>query len=175
MRVEVADHNTNWAQLFQDEAERLERIFGEEVVRIHHIGSTSVPGLRAKPILDMLPVVQDIQKVDLLNEQMQILGYEALGEFGTPGRRYFRKGGDARTHQVQVYQEDDRWNIDRHLAVRDFLRSHPSDAARYGDLKSRLAEKFQDDLASYVDGKSLFVKDLESRSLSWYEDAERFK
>lgn len=73
MRVEVADHNTNWAQLFQDEAERLERIFGEEVVRIHHIGSTSVPGLRAKPILDMLPVVQDIQKVDLLNEQMQIL------------------------------------------------------------------------------------------------------
>jgi GrpB-like predicted nucleotidyltransferase (UPF0157 family) len=118
----------------------------------------------------MMPVVRDIECVELLNEQMESLGYEALGEFGIPRRRYFRKGEDARTHQVQVFQKDDHCNINRHLAVKEFLKSHPIEAVRYGELKESLAKKFPADMISYVEGKSAFVKELEKRALSWYRE-----
>ncbi|WOV83028.1 GrpB family protein [Sporosarcina jeotgali] len=169
MRVIVVDHDSEWDQLFQEEAKKIKELFGEELVDIHHIGSTSVPGLQAKPILDMMPVVRDIQKVEFRNEQMEDMGYEALGEFGTPRRRYFRKGGDARTHQVQFYQADDTYNVDRHLAVKNFLRTHPDEARRYGELKASLANKYPNDSSSYVEGKSSFIKNLEEKALSWYE------
>ncbi|REB07109.1 GrpB family protein [Sporosarcina sp. BI001-red] len=72
MVVVVAKHDPKWAQLFQEEAQRIRQIFGEEIVDIHHIGSTSVPGLQAKPILDMMPVVRDILKVECRIDQKKI-------------------------------------------------------------------------------------------------------
>ena len=172
MKVEIVQHDPKWSQLYQVEADKLMHAFGKELVSIHHIGSTSVPGLLAKPILDMMPVVQDIERVELLNEQMESLGYEALGEFGMLGRRYFRKGGDARTHQVHIFQKNDKWNIDRHLAVKEFLNSHPAEVKLYGELKESLAKKFPNDRISYVDGKNTFVKYLEKRAFSWYGNGQ---
>lgn len=169
MRVEVTGYQEKWNQIFNEESDRIIDIFGDELIDIHHIGSTSVRGLKAKPIIDMMPIVKQIENVDLYTAQMAKLGYEALGEFGIKGRRYFRKGGDNRTHQIHVFQLDNTEDIDRHLAVRDYLREHCEDAQRYGDLKENLARQFPRDIEAYVNGKDTFVKELEKKAVHWYE------
>jgi GrpB-like predicted nucleotidyltransferase (UPF0157 family) len=167
MHVRVVHYCSEWALLFEQEAALIRGVSGDELVAIHHIGSTSVPGLQAKPIIDMLPVARQIEQVELFNEGMQALGYEALGEFGIPGRRYFRKGGDDRTHQAHVFQVGDP-GVERHLAFRDYLRAHPEVAAEYGVLKAGLAQQFPEDINRYVDGKDAFVKAAEQEALRWY-------
>ena len=89
-----------------------------------------------------MPVVKDIVAVDLYNGGFGSLGYEGLGEFGIPGRRYFRKGGEHRTHQIHIFEQSNHVDIERHLAVRDYLRTHPVAANEYGALKSELAMKY---------------------------------
>ncbi|MGG3837858.1 GrpB family protein [Paenibacillus thiaminolyticus] len=168
MNVMVTEYNEKWDHMFREEAQKIEEIFADELLDIHHIGSTSVPGLKAKPIIDMMPVVKDIEKMDSYNEKMEGLGYECMGEFGMTGRRYFRKGGDNRTHQVHVFQADNKEDIQRHLAVRDYLRTHPEAVKQYGDLKEKLANQFPKDIEAYMDGKDAFVKELEKRALHWY-------
>lgn len=168
MKVQVVAYDENWVRLFQQEAEKLKQIFAEELIEIHHIGSTSVPELRAKPIIDILPVVRRIDRVDTYNSQMELIGYECMGEFGISGRRYFRKGGDNRTHHVHVFEYKDR-NVLRHLEFRDYLRSHRNDATRYSSLKSELARRFPDDIQAYMDGKDALVKEIEKLAVAWYQ------
>ncbi|MGI6667592.1 MAG: GrpB family protein [Bacillota bacterium] len=166
-RVLVVDYNPEWPAMFQAEADKIARILGDNLVTIHHIGSTSVPGLRAKPIIDMMPVVKDITLVDKCNLQMEELGYEAMGEFGLPGRRYFRKGGHERTHHVHCYSLSSAEEIERHLAFRDYLRAHPDVARAYGELKTGLAQEHPDDASAYMDGKDAFVKSVEQDAIAW--------
>ena len=168
MNVIVTAYNPNWPALYEQEAQAIRQILGKELIAIHHIGSTSVLGLFAKPIIDIMPVVAHIEAVDPLSAQFEALGYEVMGEFGIPGRRYFRKGGDNRTHQIHIFEQSNQYDIIRHLAVRDFLRCHPQDAKAYGELKQQLALRFPQDIESYCDGKDAFVKDLEHRAVLWY-------
>jgi len=123
--------------MYEEEAIKLRRIFGEQLVAIHHIGSTSIPGLEAKPIIDIMPVVEDINSVDEHNESMREIGYEPKGENGIPERRYFQKGGDNRSHHVHIFQVGSP-HVERHLAFRDYLRTHPIEAREYGDFKQKL-------------------------------------
>ena len=95
-------------------------------------------------------------------------GYEAMGEFGLPGRRYFRKGGANRTHQLHAYQYDAVHAITRHVAYRDYMRAHAEARAAYGELKAALASRFPDDIGAYCDGKDEFVKEYERRALIWH-------
>lgn len=171
MLVTVIPHDERWETLFEAEAECLRAILGETLVAIYHIGSTAVPGLAAKPIIDIMPVVTDVTLVDAFNSPFEALGYECMGEFGIPGRRYFRKGSDHRTHHVHVFAQSNRADITRHLAVRDYLRTHPSAAEAYGRLKVDLAARFPEDIEGYCDGKDAFVKELERRALAWYGGA----
>ena len=90
-----------------------------------------------------------------------------MGEFGIAGRRYFRKGGDERTHQVHVFSADNVRDVERHLAVRDYLRAHADRAEAYGRLKRALAARFPSDIEAYCDGKDAFVKALERDALAW--------
>lgn len=168
MEVKVVPYNPDWERMYRQESFCLRNILRNELVAIYHIGSTSVPGLAAKPIIDIMPVVKDINRIDRLNLEFERLGYECMGEFGISGRRYFRKGGDNRTHQMHVFQQDNRTDIDRHLAVRDYLRTHPSEAAHYGALKQGLALRFPHDIEGYCDGKDGFMKQLEAKALAWY-------
>lgn len=167
--IRVVDYNPEWPRLFQQEAEKIRAILGDNAVAIHHIGSTAVPGLKAKPIIDILPVVRELTPVDALNGQFESLGYECLGEFGIPGRRYYRKGGDDRTHQIHLFSIQSEAEIHRHLAFRDYLRSHPQAAAAYGELKSKLATRYPEDIDGYCDGKAPFVQSLEQVALHWYD------
>ncbi|MFJ7982670.1 GrpB family protein [Lysinibacillus xylanilyticus] len=170
-KVEVSSYNENWIQMFTEEAEKLNLIFGNEIIDIYHIGSTSVPGLKAKPIIDIMPVVKDINKVNKYNLEMQEIGYEHKGEYGIVNRRYFRKGGDNRSHHVHIYQIGS-YEIRRHLAFRDYLKSHPDEMKNYGELKEKLAQQFPNDIESYIKGKDYFVKDKELKALEWYEDIQ---
>ncbi|MFG6117146.1 GrpB family protein [Halobacillus sp. MO56] len=171
-KVEVVDYNKRWPEEFKKEAESLQDIMGSMLMYIHHIGSTSVAGLSAKPVIDIMPVVKKIEQVDQFNEAMEAIGYEAKGELGIPGRRYFRKGGDDRTHHVHVFQEGSP-DIERHLAFRDYLRVHPEEAKAYGQLKTELARKFPNDIEAYMDGKDPFIKDRERRALVWYKKQQQ--
>lgn len=89
MKIDVQSHQKQWIMQFENEKQKILSILGDEVIEIHHIGSTSVPGLKAKPIIDILPVVQDINKIDHFNEAMANIGYKALGENEITGRRFF--------------------------------------------------------------------------------------
>ena len=167
-KVEVYSYSKKWPLMFAEEVAKLKLIFGNELVDIHHIGSTSVPGLKAKPIIDIMPVVRDIKVVDKYNQKMQDIGYEPKGENGIPGRRYFQKGGDNRSHHVHIYQVGSN-EIKRHLAFRDYLQRHPDVKKSYGELKERLAQQFPYNNESYINGKERLIREIEIRALDWYK------
>lgn len=155
--------------MFSEEAKKLQQIFKTEMIDIHHIGSTSVPQLKAKPILDIMPVVKDINIVDKYNGDMRSIGYEPKGENGIPERRYFEKGGDNRSHHVHIYQIGND-EIKRHLAFRDYLRERPVEKKNYGEVKVKLAKQFPYDIKSYINGKDHLIKEIEAKSLNWYKE-----
>ena len=167
--VTVTAYDPRWPQLYEREAAAISAALGGALSAIHHIGSTAVPGLAAKPIIDIMPVVHSLAGADAARGALEALGYEYLGEFGIPGRRYLRRGGDERTHQVHIFADGDRENIARHLAFRDYLRAHPDVCAEYAALKRALAARYPYDIESYCDGKAGFVKKYESLTLAWAE------
>ena len=168
-KVEARDYNEKWIQMFREEAEKLNLVFGSEIIHIHHIGSTAVPGLKAKPIIDLMPVVKDISHVDQYNKKMQEIGYEPKGENAIVNRRYFQKGGNKRSHHVHIYQIGS-CEITRHLAFRDYLIAHPDEMKKYGTFKHNLAHQFPYDISSYIEGKDAFVKEMERKALEWYKE-----
>ncbi len=165
MNVRLTHFNEAWAQKFQEEAQFLVALFGDEIIKCEHFGSTSVKGMMAKPVIDMMCLVKDIKKIDGYNEQMAKLGYDVAGEWGIPGRRLVRKGGENRTHHIHFYQYDHK-DIHRHLVVRDYLRTHPDEVNRYSQFKEDLAERFEN-TTDYSPAKKEFVKALEERALQW--------
>lgn len=166
--IKVVDYNHNWSSDFQKEERSIRDILQDELVNSFHIGSTSVPGLKAKPIIDILLVVNDIHKLDSFSKQFQEIGYEVKGEFGITGRRYFRKGDDLRTHQIHAFQYNNIEEIERHLAFRDYLREHPEVCRQYGELKNQLAKQYPNDIDGYCNGKDDFVKSVEKDAIKWH-------
>lgn len=166
-QVIVTPYQSSWPEAFQEEKEQLKTIFGDRLLAVHHIGSTSVPGLSAKPILDILPVVDSLDGIEAFDAAMEQIGYEAKGEFGMPGRRYYRKGGDNRTHHIHLYA-DGNPKIMRHVVFRDYLRQHPEEVEAYSAIKERLAHQYPEDISAYIAGKDSFVKTMEQRALAWW-------
>lgn len=114
-------------------------------------------------------VVRSLEKTDGAAEKFAETGYEYCGEFGIAGRRYLRKGGDERTHQIHIFQADDWGNIGRHLAFRDYMRTHEKERNQYAKMKKALAQKFPWDIDGYCDGKENFVREMEALALSEYD------
>jgi GrpB-like predicted nucleotidyltransferase (UPF0157 family) len=168
-KVVVVSPDRGWRGAFEAEAARLRSILGENLVQIHHIGSTAIPGIAAKPIIDILPVVRKIER----QEEMTASGYQAWGEFGLPGRRYFtREENGKRTHNVHAYAVGNPEST-RHLAFRDYMNAHPEVAHAYGRLKEKLAQGFPTDFEAYMDGKHAFVQESERRALAWERETGR--
>jgi GrpB-like predicted nucleotidyltransferase (UPF0157 family) len=155
--------------MFEQEAAKISAVFGSELVSIHHIGSTSIPGLNAKPIIDIMPIVQHIDRIDALNPVMIELSYEPMGEYGISGRRFFRKGGEInRSHHVHAYETTNP-EVTKHLDFRDYLIAHPIEAQQYADLKKELTKKFPHDIEGYINGKDAFIKEIIRRAAEWRE------
>ncbi|MEK3854354.1 GrpB family protein [Cytobacillus sp. FSL H8-0458] len=172
-KVIITAYNPDWPSRFQREKKPIMAIFKDEILNIHHIGSSSIPGLAAKPVIDILPVVIDIERVNHFNGEMAALGYEPHGENGLPGRRYFQKGGNLRTHHIHIYEKGNP-AITRHLAFRDYLRENGEDAKQYGTLKLELAKQFPFDINSYIKGKEALVQEIEMRAMEWYKKRHAF-
>lgn len=165
---EVVPYNAKWVTDFEEARVELSSVFCNVARKIHHIGSTSIPGMDAKPIIDILVEVSDIEHVDSMNTGMEGIGFECMGEYGIPARRYFRRIDDqgVRTHHVHVF-EAETGNVFRHLAFRDYLIAHPDKAREYSGIKRGLAVSAGDDWEFYVKGKDSFVRETEELAVAW--------
>jgi GrpB-like predicted nucleotidyltransferase (UPF0157 family) len=167
-KVEVVPHNTNWHSVFEEESKQVAVVLGKNLVAVYHIGSTAIPMIHAKPIIDILVAVEDLAKVNEQNASMQELGYEGMGEFGILNRRFFRKDSKVgiRTHHIHIFEVGSA-QIERHLAFRDYMRSHSEDAQRYSELKQKLAKQYPDDIEKYMDGKAEFIQEMDKKAVAW--------
>lgn len=164
--VTLLPFDAEWELQFEREAGQVRDAFGEALLAIHHIGSTSVPGLLAKPLIDMLFVFRSAKAVQDRESALATLGYERRGEYGIAGRRYFvkRSASGESTHHLHGYQEVSP-HITRHLAFRDLLRENPSTAAQYAALKSKIAMGGAVTRHNYQCAKAEFINRCESEPL----------
>ena len=166
-KIEVTPHNPKWQEEFLDESKQITLALGDNVIRIHHIGSTSIPTIYAKPIIDMLVEVKDINQVDQFNSAMEGLNYEIMGEYGIPGRRYFYKlnGLGIRKYHIHIFKSCSS-EIKRHLAFRDYLIYHPEEARKYSELKRKLAKRYPYNIEKYMNGKDSFIKEIDRKAMN---------
>jgi GrpB-like predicted nucleotidyltransferase (UPF0157 family) len=158
MPITIAEYDSRWPSLYEEEKGRVLCLLGDVVLDIQHVGSTAVPGLGAKPIIDIMVAVADLADVEKCIEPLATLGYEFRGEAGVPGRLFFGKGAP-RTHNLHVVErEGDVWK--NALLFRDFLRAHPDEARQYYELKKRLAAQYGAGRDEYWHGKRPFIESL---------------
>ena len=160
----------DWAELAQREAESFGRLLGDALVRVHHIGSTSIPGIWAKPVIDLIPEVRDISRLDELRPEIEAAGYEFWGEYGLPGRRFCPRIDpfQGRVANVHCYQSGSS-EIRRHLAFRDYLRAHPTLATEYEAEKFRARDLHPSNLFAYNDEKNAWIRRVELEALEWWD------
>ena len=166
--IEIADPDPRWPGMAEAEAVRWRDALGPALAGIHHIGSTSVPGLAAKPIIDLLPVLRGTAELDGIADSVRALGYDWLGEFGLPRRRYARRDDPQtgrRLIQAHCYSAGDP-EITRHLAFRDHLRRTPALAAEYAGIKRDCAARFPEDGTAYGACKSDWIDRIEAEALT---------
>ncbi|MBS0286898.1 MAG: GrpB family protein [Proteobacteria bacterium] len=155
--IKVVPYDPNWPHQFEQEAAKIAQAFGDNLVTTHHIGSTSVEGLAAKPIIDMIPVVKDILAVDTCNEAMVAQGYTVKGEYGIPFRRFFSKEG----YNVHVFEQGST-EILRHLNFTAFLGKHPVYLKAYAELKANAALAHAEDIVAYCNAKDALIQEIDS-------------
>lgn len=161
--VEVADYSAEWPRLFEEEAERIRGAVGEWILAIEHVGGTSIPGMAAKPILDIAVGVDDFDEAGACVDPLVALGYEYRGEHGIPRRHYFVRG-EPRTHHIHMVEvTSPGWH--ETLAFRDYLIGHPDEAREYATLKHRLAVEHPTDRLAYQAGKEQLIRRIVERAL----------
>ena len=154
-QVVVVDYDSEWPQLFESLSASLAPALAGLATSIEHVGSTAVPGLPAKPVVDIDVIAAERDVVEVI-ARLQTLGYEHLGDRGIPQREAFRRPSGSPPHHLYVCPSTSA-ALANHLVVRDHLRRHPSDAIAYGDLKRQLAVKFAHDIEGYVQAKTIFL------------------
>jgi GrpB-like predicted nucleotidyltransferase (UPF0157 family) len=163
----VVPYDPAWAAAYQAAAAEIAAVLGAELVAIHHAGSTAIPGIRAKPIIDLVVEVRQLDAMDAAAEALGALGYVAWGEHGIPLRRFFTKSsGPMRTHNLHSFPIGHP-EIRRMLNFRDYLWVHPDDAQAYSQLKQDLARRFPTDIESYTLGKTVFIEEIVRRAEAW--------
>lgn len=164
--IRIVDYDPAWPAMAAAEIDRIRAALGSVAVRLEHVGSTAVPGLAAKPILDIQVSVRALEPIEVFGEPLRRLGYLFVPDPEFPEYLFFGKPQERpRTHHVHVCaagSEHER----RHVAVRDYLRAHPEEAARYEALKRRVAAASPGDRLAYIAGKDEYLTALEARALS---------
>jgi GrpB-like predicted nucleotidyltransferase (UPF0157 family) len=166
--VILVAYDSEWPLMASSYAERL-GILGSTLVIVHHIGSTAVPGLAAKPIIDLMPLVTNLADLDRKREDVEALGFIWHGELGIAGRRYCTLSDDAgvRVAQLHFFRADSQ-DAERHIAFRDYLRSHPEEASAYEKEKRRARDLHPNDSYAYTDEKAAWIRDAQAKALIWF-------
>jgi GrpB-like predicted nucleotidyltransferase (UPF0157 family) len=156
----IVEYDPRWPHLYDQERARVLAALGEAVDSVEHIGSTSVPGLPAKKIIDILVTVARLGAPEAYAERLASLGYTYFPELGNADRQAFGKG-TPHTHHIHIVQHGGEEHV-RPIVFRDYLRAHPEAALRYAALKRELATCFHDDRRAYSAGKTAFVRSIEA-------------
>jgi GrpB-like predicted nucleotidyltransferase (UPF0157 family) len=159
----VVDYDPGWPATFEDIRRRVEPALADVAPVVEHVGSTAVPGLAGKPIVDLDVVVVDAERVPIAIERLSALGYEHQGDLGVAAREAFKPPADGPYHHLYVVVDGSRPHRD-HVDLRDYLREHPDEAQRYADRKREIAHLLLTDREAYTRGKSDLVEDLLSRA-----------
>ena len=156
--IVVAPYNPDWPAAFLQIKEYLMPHIGDLVTDIHHVGSTSVPGLSAKPIIDFNIEIASMELFPEIKTRLAKLGYKHEGDYGITGREVFKRETPDKFMAYHMYVcPSDSAELTRQLKLRDYLRVNPAAASEYGALKTALAEKYQNDIDAYIDGKTAFI------------------
>lgn len=157
--VRLCEYTPRWAELYEQEAELIRGFFGDDLVCLHHIGSTSVKGCPAKPIIDICAEVKNIEKID--PAPFENAGYEYKGENGIAGRRYFvkRPAPDISTYHLHCYEQGHR-DVRNYILFRDYLNVHPEKAMEYGEVKRRIIAECGGNRPLYTKSKTDFVQSV---------------
>lgn len=161
---ELSEYDPQWPQRFAQESTLIAMALGDEVVDIAHVGSTSVPGLRAKPIIDILVAVETFSPVDSYAARLESLGYHHHTHEAEADRIFLWKG-IPRTHHLHIV-EYATWEHQRHMIFRDYLCKHPDIARRYAEIKHQLATAFKHNRPAYTRGKTAFIKAIMDRAVA---------
>lgn len=155
-RIEVVDYDLCWQKTFERLRSRIWTAVRDLALSVEHVGSTSVPGLAAKPIIDISIVVPERLDVQTGISRLATLGYVHRGDLGVEGREAFDNPDGLPVHHLYLCPRDSV-ALANHLAIRNYLRTHPEAAREYGELKKRLAERFPHDIDGYIDGKTTML------------------
>jgi GrpB-like predicted nucleotidyltransferase (UPF0157 family) len=156
MSIVVAEYNPHWARTFEQLRLNIWPAVAELAISVEHVGSTSVPGLAAKPTIDMTVVVSTAADVPTAISCLGALGYVHRGNLGVEGREAFQAPDLLPRHHLYVCASNSL-ALRNHLVVRDYLRAHPETARQYGNLKKRLAERYPEDIDAYTEGKTQLI------------------
>lgn len=169
IQVELVPYDPRWARAAHDQARALAAAIGPALIETHHIGSTSIAGLCAKPVLDLMPVVRNLAALDARQGEIEALGYRWWGEYGLPGRRYCTLSdpdSGLRLVHAHCYQAGSA-EVERHLAFRDYLRTHADIAAEYDAVKRGCRDSHRGDSHAYSDCKHAWIQRVEAQALRW--------
>lgn len=169
-QVYIEPYTSKWVIQFQKERALIQQIVGDKAIAIEHIGSTSIEGLGAKPIIDIAIGVNDLEEVMELIKPFKEVGYEYVAHKDFPERRFFRKGQwRAGTHHLHFYKfNGEHWK--HQILFRDYLRNHPETLKEYDQLKQHLAEKFHYDRAAYTKNKAPFIQRIIQKAIEEKEE-----
>jgi GrpB-like predicted nucleotidyltransferase (UPF0157 family) len=167
--VEICPYDPAWPSRFAALGVQLRNALGSVALRIDHIGSTSVPGLAAKPIVDIQVSVAVLNPLDAYRVPLERLGLVFRSENTEGTKRYFREAPGTRRTHIHVRRAGS-WAEQFALLFRDFLRAHPEDRDRYAELKRGLARELRDDRQAYTEAKVPFIWEMMSRADRWSQD-----
>jgi len=164
--IQLEKPHPQWPEDFAKEVDVIKAIFADSLIAAYPIGSTAIRGIRAKPVIDILLEVRALNEIEKYNEALESLGYEAKGEYGIKGRRFFQKGQQKRTHHLHLFESGNP-EIERHRLFVAFMNAHPDRAAEYEKLKIALANQYREAPEQYAQGKSVFIRAMDEEAVQW--------
>lgn len=164
----IETYNPDWQEQFEAQKAELQSILGDEAIRIEHMGSTAVPGLAAKPQIDVLVEVRNLETIPSFYDAMETVGYQPKGDYTMTGEEYFTldNADGIRLASVHMYPSDHP-EVAFQINFREYLKSHPDEVNDYGALKLSLQKRFPNDYKAYGKGKEQYVNDLRTRVQVW--------
>ena len=166
-KVEVVPYDIHWPNLFKNEANRIQKALGACLKEIYHIGSTSIPDMPAKPAIDMMLVLDNVDDIHAISEKLTQLNYDPIRRQIIPHVSFFTKRQDQKIWFHLHLHERGSPQINRHINFRDYVIHHPNVADDYAKLKIQLATQFADDIYSYVSGKDKLVQKIDTKAKLW--------
>jgi GrpB-like predicted nucleotidyltransferase (UPF0157 family) len=166
-RIKVLPADPGWPVEFEKIAAMIYGYIGDQIIGIEHVGSTAVPGLAAKPVIDLDVVIEDMSRLPAIIKHLDLAGFDYEGNLGVEGREAFRRRfkDGFMTYHMYVCPKDGKGYLE-HIAFRDYLRSHPDEASEYEHIKKDLAIRYPDDIDRYLNGKRNFVNMVLDKTLN---------